>query len=249
MLTIRARARARPLLGRIGGPRPPPGNEGQRVVESFDLPLLRLVHLTDVGFHNSAKFIVVESVHAVVGFSVKAPAYLVVRARARIEARHAVVDGPFDRAVVAGVEVQGVHPLKGTPVATHYESTLLQEKRHGHRLLGLLLVERCHEEQPVTESIVESLKELSCQIFGSPRTELSVGFGIEVIHQREIGSGDFIPGERLDGDALVRHGLALPANVSSLVLIKDRQVIIKGLISGILPRITLMKPAAETQTL
>ena len=79
-------------------------------------------------------------VQTIIWRSWKAAPFFVPPAGTGIEALDAPIDRPFDRRIVASIEVQAVDFLQTSPITPVQPIALVQTKRHTHRVSVIFLV-------------------------------------------------------------------------------------------------------------
>ncbi len=124
---------------------------------------------------------IVKAVQAVIRGCGEATPFFVATACTRVKLLDALVDGPFDRGVVAGIEVEAVNILNAAPIAPIKAIAFGQAEGKTNGLIGIVcFVIGGNQENPMLIVRIELLKETAGEVFAAPE-ELIAGAAIEGI--------------------------------------------------------------------
>ena len=183
-----------------------------------------------------------------VGPGHKAAATLVTAPSSGVKAVDPLLQGPFDRRVVADLEVEAVDLLLAAPVATPQLVAVLHTHRHRHRIAGVTAMGgEQHHLIPV--QISQGFKKSFFQVLAAPRPPAGAVLLIKAVHSLQQRQIQLLPREWRHHEPGLGDRLALPLDVAALVGVEALQVILKPAVVPSAPQALLVQPSGTTSRL
>ena len=149
---------------------------------------------------------------------------------APFKTRYARLNAPFNRLVIAGLKVQTVHTLQGTPIATIGNFVVDANEAGGHSSPLFF----SNEQDPVFgHGVLHAFKKIAIQIGGIAVFKISLG--IALVKEIPIRACDVDAFKRMKTNACLLHFAALLLDFFALFLVECLKKMIKVFIVMVMP--------------